>query len=143
MEGMNGEHPLTDIELRLLGVLGARGGRSSPGGLREATGVSARTLTRALGRLDEAGLLAKRSKRVVRLSAAAWQLLDRPQVATRQVQRPVFRARVEDRPSSAPTLRSEPSEPDEPTERGPSVTAHDDRSGDLFTGLVEGFSRPV
>ncbi len=72
---MRDERAIVDVDLRLLGALGARAGRASPGELREATAVPARTLTRALGRLDDAGLLAERSKGVVRLSAFAWRLL--------------------------------------------------------------------
>lgn len=64
------------IDVRLLGVLSARGGGARPGELREATGLPARTLTRALGRLEEAGMLAERSKGIVRLSAPAWLVLD-------------------------------------------------------------------
>lgn len=63
-----------DTELRLLGALGARGGSASPGELRDATAVPARTVTRALGRLDASGYLAERSKRSVRLSASGWAL---------------------------------------------------------------------
>jgi hypothetical protein len=70
------QRSITDADLRLLGVLGARDGRATPGELRKATGLAARTLTRALGRLDAEGLLAERSKGIVSLSASAWQLLD-------------------------------------------------------------------
>jgi hypothetical protein len=142
---MDGERSLTDTELRLVGVLGARSGSASPRELRETTRVPPRTLTRALGHLDKAGLLAERTKSVVRLSAGAWQLLDRPQATQRPVPRTTFRARVDDRQSGAPTLRSEPSEgskPEEPSEN-PNGAAQDDDSGGFFKGLLEGLSRDV
>ena len=66
---------LQPIDLRLLGVLGARDGRAKPAELREATGIPPRTLSRALTRLDDAGLLEERSKATVTLSAAGWCLL--------------------------------------------------------------------
>jgi len=69
------QRSIVDVDLRLLGALGARAGRASPRELREATALPARTFSRALGRLDDAGLLAERNKRAVRLSASAWRLL--------------------------------------------------------------------
>ena len=70
------QRSIVDVDRELLAALGGRDGHATPGELREATALPARTLTRALGRLDAAGLLAERSKGIIRLSASAWQLLD-------------------------------------------------------------------
>jgi len=76
---------LAVADWQLLIALGVRDGRASPAELREATGLPARTLTRALGRLDAAGLLAERSKRIVMLSSSAWTLVQEPTEPRRAV----------------------------------------------------------
>ena len=73
---MQRQATIADADQRLVAALGARAGRASPGELREATGLPRRTITRALGRLDGAGLLADRSKSIVTLSARGWFLLE-------------------------------------------------------------------
>lgn len=115
---MQDQRATTDTDRRLLGALGARDGHASPAELREATALSPRTFTRSLGRLDSAGLLAERSKRIVRLSASAWQLLDptsRPDAdldvqEPRQAPAPIVRRRTRSRaqPSTAPARDADP-----------------------------------
>jgi DNA-binding IclR family transcriptional regulator len=70
------QSPVATADRRVLAALGARDGRASPAELRQATGLPPRTLTRALGRLALAGLLAERSKGIVVLSARGWLLLE-------------------------------------------------------------------
>ena len=64
----------TQRRRRLLGVLRNLGGEASPGELATASGVPARTVTRDLAALAEAGLLAGTEK-LRRLTAAGWEQL--------------------------------------------------------------------
>jgi hypothetical protein len=73
---MQGRVAILGTDRRLLAALGAPGGRASPAELRQATGLPHRTPTRALGRLEGAGLLEERSKSIVTLSARGWLLLE-------------------------------------------------------------------
>ncbi len=58
----------TPADRLVLRALQARGGSATPGVLRDATGLSARTVSRALSRLEHAGLLGQRSKGRVTLA---------------------------------------------------------------------------
>jgi hypothetical protein len=62
------EPVLTASDRLVLRALRDRGGSATPGVLRVATGLPTRTISRALGRLQHAGLLGERSKGGVTLA---------------------------------------------------------------------------
>jgi hypothetical protein len=128
--------PLTGVERRLLGLLGARNGSASPRELRETTRVPARTLTRALAHLHEDGLLAERSKRVVSLSPAAWHMLYTAQPTRTPSARTIPRAAADERSMPTP-LDFEP-EPHVHDEDDAALgDAGESRRG-FWAGLLEG-----
>jgi len=120
---------LQPIDLRLLGVLGARDGRAKPAELREATGIPPRTLSRALTRLDDAGLLEERSKATVTLSAAGWCLLQ-PALEVHhkgpQSTRPA--------PARPPGPDEELGDEDEASGLGPQASGNDESSAGEISG---------
>ena len=161
---MQDQLAIGDADRRLLGALGARDGCASPAELREATGLPPRTLTRALGRLDAAGLLAERSKRIVTLSAPAWCLLQpasRPDADLGVEQRhraqtpAVFRARARsDERASTPPAREAPRfdlgeeeqldvDGDEPAYEDEWGESPVNARGGFWTGFLEGLERPA